>query len=266
MGNEAATIVDCHNHLTDDFNIDSADSYFVDLESAGVSRVMVCAISHTRWGGNQATLKLKRRYPERIIVFAYIDVDRDPIDDIWKYKEQGFSGLKVIQTEQRYDDQKYMKYYAEASKAEMPILFHTGFLGLRPGRYVHCDYYKPMTLDTVARYNPDLRMICAHMGNPWWDEGFLVMWKHKNIYCDMSGLSACRRDLDLWVRLFKPNGELHEATSKLVFASDQFLFGSTRYSDQYIQYHHQLFDLLGLDRESRHRILSENFLRIIGEV
>jgi predicted TIM-barrel fold metal-dependent hydrolase len=266
MGNEAATIVDCHNHLTDDFNIDSADSYFVDLESAGVSRVMVCAISHTRWGGNQATLKLKRRYPERIIVFAYIDVDRDPIDDIWKYKEQGFSGLKVIQTEQRYDDQKYMKYYAEAFKAEMPILFHTGFLGLRPGRYVHCDYYKPMTLDTVARYNPDLRMICAHMGNPWWDEGFLVMWKHKNIYCDMSGLSACRRDLDLWVRLFKPNGELHEATSKLVFASDQFLFGSTRYSDQYIQYHHQLFDLLGLDRESRHRILSENFLRIIGEV
>ena len=111
MNDENALIVDCHNHLTDDFDIDGADEYFLELEKFGVRRVMVCAISHTRWGGNQATLDLKRRYPERISVFAYIDVDRDRVDDIWKYKEQGFSGLKVIQTEERYDDQKYMKYY-----------------------------------------------------------------------------------------------------------------------------------------------------------
>jgi predicted TIM-barrel fold metal-dependent hydrolase len=266
MNDENANIIDCHNHLTDDFDITGADDYFLALEEAGVGRVMVCAISHSRWGGNEATLSLKQRYPERAIVFAYIDVDRDRIDDIWKYKEQGFSGLKIIQTEERYDDRRYMKYYAEASKADMPILFHTGFLGLRPGRYVHCDYYRPISLDTIARYNPDLRMICAHMGNPWWDEGFLVMWKHKNIYCDMSGLSACRRDIDLWVRLFKPNGELHEAVSKLVFASDQFLFGSAKYSQEYIQYHQRLFDRLEMDRQSRDRIFSGNFRRIMGEI
>lgn len=265
MRNERSAIIDCHNHLTDDYDIKNVERYLADLDAAGVQRVMVCAISHTRWGGNQATLELKRHYPERIVVFAYIDVDRDPIEDVWKYKEQGFSGLKVIQTEHPYDHQKYMGHYGEASKAGMPILFHTGFLGLRPGRYVHCDYYRPITLDTIARYNPDLRMICAHMGNPWWDEGFLVMWKHKNIYCDMSGLSACRRDLELWVRLFKPNGELHEAISKLVFASDQFLFGSTGYSEQYLQYHRRLFDLLDLDSQTRDKIFSQNFLGIIAE-
>ena len=258
-------IIDAHNHLTDDFDLKNTEGYLSDLRRLEVARVMICAISHTRWGGNGAALEFKRRYPESIVVFAYIDVDRDPIEDVHKYKEQGFSGLKVIQTEEPYDHEKYMKYYQEAAKARMPILFHTGFLGLRPGRYVRCDHYRPITLDTIARYNPDLRMLCAHMGNPWWDEGFLVMWKHQNIFCDMSGLSACRRDLDLWVRLFKPNGQLHEAVSKLVFASDQFLFGSARYSEEYIEYHRRLFDLLGLDLKTQDRIFAGNFLSLIGQ-
>lgn len=258
-------IIDAHNHLTDDFDMQTAGQYFHQLEQAGVERVMICGISHNRWGGNQAPLKLKHRHPEHIVVFAYVDIDRDPLEDILKYKDQGFSGLKIIQTDEPYDHDKYLKYYEQASKAQMPILFHTGFLGLRPGRYVRCDRYRPITLDTIARYYPDLRMICAHIGNPWWDEGFLVMWKQANIYCDMSGLSACRRDLDLWVKLFKPNGQLHEAVEKLVFASDQFLFGSNRYDDLYIRYHETLFDALDLDQQTREKIFAGNFLAIIGE-
>ena len=258
-------IIDAHNHLTEDFDIRNAESCFRKLELFGVERVMICAISHTRWGGNKATLDFKTRYPEKIITFAYIDLDNDPVEEILKYKEQGFSGLKVIQTNEQYDSDAYLKYYEQASDSDMPILFHTGFLGLRPGRLVHCYYYRPITLDTIARHFPDLTMLCAHMGNPWWDEGFLVMWKHKNIFCDMSGLSACRRDLSLWVKLFKPNGKLHEAISKLVFASDQFLFGSTEYSNVYIDYHKSLFDALDLDTETREKIFINNFLSIIGE-
>jgi len=258
-------IIDGHNHLTEDYSLKNADGYFSQLDKAGVERIMICAISHSRWGGNPAVLEFKETFPERIFAFAYINVDGDDPEDIKKYKEHGFVGLKVIQTEKPYDNAGYMKYYQIASETGMPVLFHTGFLGLRPGRYVNCDYYRPITLDTIARQCPDLRMLCAHMGNPWWDEGFLVMWKHKNIYCDMSGLSACHRDLDSWISLFKPNGQLHEAISKLIFGSDQFMFGSGSYSDYYIQYHSRLFDSLDLDVKQRTRIFHDNFHCLIGE-
>ena len=129
---------------------------------------------------------------------------------------------------------------------------------------MRCNDYRPITLDTIARHFPDLRMLCAHMGNPWWDEAFLVMWKHRNIYCDMSGLSACRRDLDLWVRLFKPNGKLHEALGKLVFASDQFMFGSSKYSDLYLQYHRNLFERLGVENDLAEDIFNRNFQTLLG--
>jgi len=256
-------IIDAHNHLTDDFDPASVERYLSSLQQAGVEKVMICPISHERWGGNRASLELAQRYSESVVAFAYIDLDRDPPADAHRYREQGYSGLKVIQTAKSYDDKRYLKHFEAASQAGLPVLFHMGFLGLRPGRFVRCDHYRPITLDTIARHCPELRMICAHMGNPWWDEAFLVMWKHSNVYCDMSGLSACRRDLELWVRLFRPNGELHEAVGKLVFASDQFLFGSAPYSNQYIGYHNRLFDLLGLDAETRERIFSGNFLHLL---
>jgi len=257
-------IIDAHNHLTEDYDLKNAGAYFRQLDKAGVDRIMICAISHERWGGNPAVLEFKRAFPERIYAFAYINVDEDDPKDIQKYQDQGFCGLKVIQSKQSYDHPDYNKYYQTASEAGLPVLFHTGFLGLRPGRYVRCNDYRPISLDTIARRFPDLRMLCAHMGNPWWDEGFLVMWKHKNIFCDMSGLSACRRDLDLWVRLYKPNGELHEALEKVVFASDQFMFGSSAYSDYYLQYHNKLFERLGAEEETRERIFHKNFETLLG--
>ncbi|MFH1760206.1 MAG: amidohydrolase family protein [bacterium] len=257
-------IIDSHNHLTDDFNIDNAPSYFKQLESRGVDKIMICAVNHKIWGGNEAVKKFMDSFPEKIIGFSYIDIEKDNHEDIYKYKEQGFKGLKIIETTNPYDHNAYMKYYETASKLEMPILFHMGFLGIRPGRFVNCNNYRPITLDTIARRFPDLRMICAHMGNPWWDEGFLVMWKHKNIYCDMSGLSACRRDLSFWHKLFKPNNELHEAVFKLIFASDQFMFGSKKYDDYYIKYYEKLFSLLNLDQEKRNFIMYNNFFNIIN--
>jgi predicted TIM-barrel fold metal-dependent hydrolase len=261
---ESIVIIDAHNHLTDDFDPAAAGQYIESLRQAGVERVMICPISHERWGGNPAPLELAQRFPEAVVAFAYIDLDRDSPEDAQRYREQGYAGLKVIQTSRPYDDERYLEHYRAAAQANLPVLFHSGFLGLRPGRYVRCDHYRPITLDTIARHFPQLRMICAHMGNPWWEEAFLVMWKHRNIYCDMSGLSACRRDLDSWVRLFKPNGELHEAANKLIFASDQFLFGSTSYSTQYIDYHDRLFGLLGLDDGARERIYSGNFLQLLS--
>jgi predicted TIM-barrel fold metal-dependent hydrolase len=257
-------IVDAHNHLTDDFDLTGVESYLRSLQQAGVAKVMICPIDHERWGGNQTPLELRKRYPESIVAFAFIDLDRDPPEDAHRYREQGYAGLKVIQTAKPYDHEQYLKHYEAASRAGLPVLFHSGFLGLRPGRFVRCDHYRPIALDTIARHFPELRMICAHMGNPWWDEAFLVMWKHRNIYCDMSGLSACRRDLELWIRLFRPNGELHEAVAKLIFASDQFLFGSAPYSDQYLRYHRRLFDVLGLDSELREKIFSGNFLGLLA--
>ncbi len=258
-------IIDAHNHLANDCPMEFLTSYLAQLDRAGINKVMICPTRHDSLGGNPGLLTFARQAQDRVIPFAYIDVESDPPEHIEKYHHQGFRGLKIIYTSRPYDSKEFMTHYEAAESIGMPILFHTGFLGITQGRHVNCNHYRPITLDTIARRFPDLRMLCAHMGNPWWDEGFLVMWKHRNIYCDMSGLSACRRDMDLWVKIFKPNGKIHEACEKIVFASDVVMFGDETYTDEYLRYHRELFNRIGLDDHVQKKIFSDNFLTLIGQ-
>lgn len=55
------------------------------------------------------------------------------------------------------------------------MLFHSGFLGLRPGRFVRCAHYRPITFYTIVRLCPEVRIVCSHMRNPWWEEALLAL-------------------------------------------------------------------------------------------
>lgn len=256
-------IIDAHNHLAEDYDPDAAAGHLEGLSSLGVKSVMVCALGHDTRVDNNAVLDLKNRYPEQIVPFGYVDLDGDEVGAVSELRDRGFSGLKVTRTRRGYDDDAYMAHYEQAAEARMPVLFHTGFLGLEYAKDARSDDYRPIRLDRIARRFPELGLICAHMGNPWWEEAFLVMWKHKSVYCDLSGLSAIRRDRDLWVKLFKPNGELHEACDKLIFAGDQFLFGSVPYSTEYLDFYGDLFDRLDLGTETRRNIMYRNFEALV---
>lgn len=170
-------------------------------------------------GTNEKVIQCIKRYPERIAGLAYIDVDNDDINQIDKWLDRGFVGLKIIRTRCPYNHDKYMPFYERAQKYNAPILFHTGFL-------LHCEItdiscYRPIYVDTIARYFPKLRMILAHLGNPWWEEARLVISKWKNVYCDLSGGTLRQRSLDLLRNLFyNIEGVDYKLFRKVIFGTD----------------------------------------------
>jgi hypothetical protein len=45
---------------------------------------------------------------------------------------------------------------------------------------------RPIRLDNIALYFPELKIIGAHMGWPWCEELIAISWKHANVYISTS--------------------------------------------------------------------------------
>ena len=86
-----------------------------------------------------------------------------------------------------------MPIYAKMEELGVPVYFHTGIVG-RWGdgeKDLDVDTYrnKVIFLDRAARAFPKLTIIGAHLGNPDYGEGAMLMRWHPNLYFDLSGSS-----------------------------------------------------------------------------
>jgi uncharacterized protein len=73
--------------------------------------------------------------------------------------------------------------FAESEKA--PVFFHTGDTAFSTGDLAHSH---PLTLDGLANKREELRMVLCHFGNPWFEDVAELIYKHPNVYTDISGL------------------------------------------------------------------------------
>lgn len=55
------------------------------------------------------------------------------------------------------------------------MLFHSGFIGLQPGRFVRKAHYRPITFYMIVRLCHEVRIPCSHMHDLWWDEALLAL-------------------------------------------------------------------------------------------
>jgi uncharacterized protein len=77
----------------------------------------------------------------------------------------------------------YMPYYAKCAELGAVVAVSMGHtLDLMPG-----DVARPMYLDDVALYFPELTIICGHTGWPWVEEAIALASKHPNVYLGTSG-------------------------------------------------------------------------------
>jgi predicted TIM-barrel fold metal-dependent hydrolase len=100
-------------------------------------------------------------------------------------EERGFRGLKLhpcIQEFYPYDERVF-PLYETMQEFGLPILMHTGGLGIVGfrDRFGHPEY-----LDDVACLFPGLPIIMGHGGRLWYDETAILLRKHPNIYADIS--------------------------------------------------------------------------------
>ena len=207
---------------------------------------------------NEDVAQAAQRFPDRIIGMGYLDVDRRKPGYVEELKAMGMRGLKIIGTLRRYDDDTYLHFYERAASHEMPILFHTGFLGGDPAdraQDVSSDRYRPMTLDRIARLFPDLPLIAAHMGTMIWFQEALAVTTHANVYGDTSGGPA---SMDASFYRMPVNDGIN--WDKMLFGTDSLP------NDGHIPFGHlaRLMDELQLPEATRSKVLGGTAARIFG--
>ncbi|MBC2714224.1 MAG: amidohydrolase [Desulfobacteraceae bacterium] len=111
--------------------------------------------------------------------------DPDYVAEFEKMENQyGLSGMKLVPCMQHFflNDRRLFPVYEKAEASGMPILVHTGGDPI-PGREV---YGHPRDIDEVASTFPDLTIIMAHMGIPFFEETKEILKKHKNVFTDIA--------------------------------------------------------------------------------
>ncbi len=104
----------------------------------------------------------------------------------------------------------------------MPVIFHSGDTLAGYVANPKIKYSHPIHIDEVATDFPKLKIIIAHMGNPWLVDCAEVLYKNPNVYADISGL-VVGKDLKT------PYGKLMKRRIEELIAyvgSDKLLYGT----------------------------------------
>lgn len=253
-------IIDIHHHYYPSKNF--LKTLLKDMDEAGVHKVCLFSSPPQRYSDIEDSdwKEIFRNYEDRIIGFGTITPGRHGNNPelVDSYFSRGFKGLKFIVPTNRYDHDGFLIYYEKAEKYGMPILFHTGVVARRSvteSEDVSSSYMRPVYLDRIARLFPKLKIVAAHMGDPWFGEAFNVSQKNPLFWLDISGkgiwLKAKAIREHLWIRL-RPE--------KLVFGLDE-------QSSQYMRLIHAwdtLFYEMGLDQKTRDKIFGETASQILS--
>ena len=127
----------------------------------------------------------------------------------------GLRGVKLAPPYQDFHPHSDAAYavYRAADELGAVVIFHQGAVSHRRGVL---DNAQPVLLDRVARDFPELRIIIAHMGQPWPHEVVPLLRKHPNVFADLS--ARCARPWQLQSILLAALD--YGVQDKLLFGSD----------------------------------------------
>jgi predicted TIM-barrel fold metal-dependent hydrolase len=223
--------LDSHHHIGPEPDyIDHLDDACARL---GIERTCLLGLPGWLWGGSPANDRVEeafRNYPDRFVGFAFIQLGEDPPEKVAEYHDRGFRGLKLDFPHAAYDDPRFFPIYEKAARLGMLLYFHTGITSRDPEmghRYISSDFMRPITMDAIAPYFPELNIVMAHLGNPWMDEAAMLLRIHPNLYADLTGSTLKYRPASnlrevLWWQPGVAYGDKQnrDAFEKIVFGSD----------------------------------------------
>lgn len=273
-------IFNIHAHIKTENNLDER---IKDWKKSNVHKVC-CLCLHKRWkadGGyftNEDFLKIKNKYGNLILGMAHLNLFADEIalpSDIERYKEQGFAGLKCLDSSYEYSHDLYLPLYEKAQELKMPILFHTGWSAplcdiISERKYgINSENFRPFHLDRIARYFPDLKIIGAHLGKPFFHEALRLIEAFPNIYYDFCGGGGSQKHFNMIKRAMMPfdknrinesdfNPALEWFDQKLVFATDN------AEPSHYIPQTEAIMDELQINQSGRENFYWNTAAKIFG--
>ncbi|OHA01171.1 MAG: hypothetical protein A3C16_04605 [Candidatus Sungbacteria bacterium RIFCSPHIGHO2_02_FULL_51_29] len=146
-------------------------------------------------------------------------------------------GLKFYTGYERFwpNDRRLHCLYEVLAEAGLPAIFHTGYLWNIIAPKGLLKYAQPLPIDELAVDFPDLKIVIAHIANPWIVDAAAVVGRHENVYLDVSGYFAEFSDpfSEEEVGAFQSDmAQLHlriGSLEKLLFATDWPIESMTEY-------------------------------------
>lgn len=222
--------------------------------AAGVDRFIVQSVATVPeqvTSINTFITECVRLYPDKLIGFGAMHPDFPDIkDETERIISLGLRGIKLHSDFQQFDidDERAFPIY-EAAEGRLPILFHCGD--------PRSDRSSPERLLNVAKRFPRLTVIGAHLaGWTMWDRSAELFGRFAEtsggIYTDCSS------------SLYAMSPE-HAAKLIRMFGADRVMWG-TDYPMWNAREELERFARLPLTERERELILSENALRLLGEL
>jgi predicted TIM-barrel fold metal-dependent hydrolase len=162
-------------------------------------------------------------------------------------KEYGFKFVYVhnISFGIPFNDKKLYPLYGLCSSLNIPVSLQVGHSAEPLPSWVG----NPMSVDEVVMDFPDLKINLSHTGFPWIKEWIDLVWKHPNVYGDISAYMPKSLDPELISFMSSPRGN-----TKVMWGTNGL--GLRRGKQQILE--------MDMKEEAKKNILRNNALRFLG--
>lgn len=230
-------IIDAHTHLGSG-NLLTANikNLILSMKKAGIDKAIVFAgeINHC---STEDLLNETKNYPNIIYPVGSISPrskSKPSLKQVEQWlKETQIYGLKFYPGYEPFFpfDQILRPYLKLLVKYGRPAIFHSGdTYNLAPNAKL--KFTHPLHIDELAVEMPDLKIVIAHMGNPWIIDAAEVCYKNKNVFADFSGLVYGKfqsGDIKLAKRFYSEFTTFTLGEKKLIFGTDWPIAGQKDY-------------------------------------
>ncbi|WP_019873008.1 amidohydrolase family protein [Sporichthya polymorpha] len=230
-----------------------------DMDRLGYSTLVVCATKMWSFRHHHQLIldysladvqDLAKQAPDRVLAAASFnpfditaslaEIDRavreHDLRYVW-FHPQGF-GLPP-------NDRKFYPLYGKCAELGIAVGFQVG----HSAEVLPSDVGRPMLADDVAIDFPDLRINLSHTGWPWVDEWCSMLWRHPNVYGDISAYFPKSLDERL-VRFMNSS----RGRDKVLFGTNGL--GLERCKLEFLE--------LPLSDKTRHAVLHDNAVRFLN--
>ncbi len=257
----------------------SPEGLVQEMDEAGLDKTILLALDYElAFKGklsykeyNDYVAEILKKFPDRFIGFAGIDPRRglEAISELERCLDQGMTGVKLWPLTGFYpDDPQFYPFYERVEELNVPILCHTG--SCPPTTYM--KYNRPVYVDKVAVDFPNIKIIMAHIGQPWTNEAISVAAKNKNVFFDISSWQVSYKIAPLALFQVLLTAKTICGVKKILFGSDWPIFTPLLSQKEWVDAINKLqipppLKLMGFPEfteEEKKKILGGNAIRVLG--
>lgn len=170
-----------------------ADADTIHAEMASVEKAIVFSLRYGDSvgieGNDEVTAAAVAKYPDKLVGFAYVDPRRADCMELLRHaiEDLGLKGVKFgpIYNGVALSDPRLEPVYEYCQRNNIPLTMH---MGTTFARNAPVDMGRAIHVEPIAMKYPDLTMILAHMGHPWYEDCIAVVRKQPNVFCEVSAL------------------------------------------------------------------------------